>query len=352
MKKNIFVFLVAAPLFALLLISIQVYYSAVVWKYTGPETYFHIKPAETFGSINSRLANEGLISSARLFHRYSQYKGVMNKFKSGKYKIKSNSNLIDIFNSLINEKSLISFFTVPEGKNMFEIGRMLEDAQITTYIQFIALCKDPAFVKSLGIKGSTVEGYLYPNSYDFSPGIPAENVIRSMVKEFNKKTAQINFASSGMTKEEVITLASIVEKETGDKSERPMIAAVFLNRLNINMRLQSDPTTIYGMFETYNGNITRKDLLTPSNYNTYTLKALPVGPISNPGLLSIEAVLNPADHKYLYFVSANEGTHIFSETYAQHQEAVERWQKNAKNREGKSWRNKKVESPSMNAPAQ
>ncbi|MBC7430311.1 MAG: endolytic transglycosylase MltG [Bacteriovorax sp.] len=351
MKKNTLLFLFAAPFFAILLLGVRVYYSAVVWRYPGPETYFFIKPAETFGSINSRLTNEGIISSARLFHRYSQYTGVMNKFKSGRYRIKPNSNMMDIYNTFINEKSLAMFFTVPEGKNMFEIGHMLEDAHITTYIEFIALCKDPSFVKKLGISGSTVEGYLYPESYDFAPGLPAEHVIKSMVREFNKKTAQINFTSTGMTKEQIVTLASMVEKETGDKSERPMIAGVFLNRLKIHMRLQSDPPTIYGMFETYNGNIRRKDLMMKSDYNTYTVKALPVGPIANPGLLSIEAVLNPAAHKYLYFVSANEGTHIFSESYTKHQEAVDKWQKNAKNREGKSWRNKKADSPSTDAPA-
>lgn len=344
MKKTHILFLIGAPLFAILLVAIKVYYSAVMWKYQGPDAFFYIKPSESFASINSRLSKEKFINSPRLFHRYSQYTGVMTKFKSGKYKIKSGSNMLDVYNTFINEKSLAMFFTVPEGKNMYEIGHMLEDAGITSYMEFIALCKDPGFVKSLGIKGSTVEGYLYPESYDFGPGLSAEYVIKAMVREFKRKTADINFNATGMSKEQVVTLASMVEKETGDKSERPIIAGVFLNRLKLKMRLQSDPTTIYGMWERYKGNITRKDLLTPSDYNTYTIKAIPIGPIANPGLLSIQAVLNPAEHKYLYFVSKNEGTHIFSENYGGHQEAVTNWQKNAKNREGKSWRNKKEES--------
>jgi UPF0755 protein len=134
-------------------------------------------------------------------------------------------------------------------------------------------------------------------------------------------------------------LASIVEKETGDKKERAMVAGVFHNRLKIHMRLQSDPTTVYGIFERYTGNITKLDLQTPSDYNTYTLKALPKGPICNPGIEAIKAVLNPAVHKYLYFVSQNDGTHIFSEDYGAHTEAVKKWQLNSKNREGRSWRN-------------
>jgi UPF0755 protein len=159
-----------------------------------------------------------------------------------------------------------------------------------------------------------------------------------MVKQFNKKTALINLSSTTLNPRQVLILASMVEKETGDKKERPVIAGVFFNRLKQKMRLQSDPTTVYGIFETYNGNITRKDLLTPSEYNTYTIPALPIGPISNPGVESIKAVLNPAIHKYLFFVSQNDGTHIFSESYEKHSEAVNKWQKNAKNREGRSWR--------------
>ena len=345
MKKNHILFLIGAPLLAILLVAIKVYYSAYVWRYQGPDMYFYIKPSESFASINSRLGKEKIISSPRLFHRLSQWNGVMTKFKAGQYEIKTNSNLMDVYNTFINGKSLAMYFTVPEGKNIYEIGKMLEERAITNYTEFIELCKSPAFVKSLGINGVSVEGYLYPETYDFAPNLSAEHVIKTMVREFQKKTAQIDFSKQRLSKEDIVTLASMVEKETGDKTERPQIAGVFLNRLKIKMRLQSDPTTIYGMFENYNGNITRKDLLTPTDYNTYTVKALPKGPIANPGLASIMAVLNPAPHKYLYFVSQNDGRHIFSESYEQHQQAVVKWQKTAKNREGKSWRNKTEDVP-------
>jgi UPF0755 protein len=343
MKKTHLLFLIGSPLLAILLVVMKVYYSAYIWRYEGPEVYFTIKPSENFSSINSRLAKQGLITSPRLFHRYSQYTKVMTKFKSGTYRIRSQSNMMEVHNALLTGKSLANYFTVPEGKNMYEIARMLEQKEITTYDDFMSLAKDNDFVKSLGIKGKTVEGYLYPDTYDFAKNLRAEDVIKKMVKEFNKKTAEVNLEHPTLSKEEVIILASMVEKETGDPSERPLIAGVFFNRLNIKMRLQSDPTTIYGMYENYNGNITRKDLLTPTDYNTYTIKALPIGPIANPGLESIKAVLNPAQHRYLYFVSQNDGTHIFSENYGDHQEAVVKWQKTAKNREGKSWRDKKSE---------
>lgn len=341
MKKSHILFLVGAPLFAIILVAIRVYYSAAIWRYEGPNTDFVISPNEHFVSINTRLAREHFISSPRLFHRYSQYKGVLNKFRAGRYTIRSNSNLIDVFNILINEKNKNTLFTVPEGKNMYEIGRMLEEYSITNYDDFIALARDKKVLNELGIHADSIEGYLYPESYDFMPNLPAKTVITSMVKQFHKKIAPIDFSTSNLSPRQVLILASMVEKETGDKNERPIIAGVFYNRLKLKMRLQSDPTTIYGKFEDYDGNLNRKDLLTPSPYNTYTIPALPIGPIANPGIESIKAVLAPSAHKYLYFVSQNDGTHIFSESYSKHAEAVNKWQRNQKNREGKSWRDHK-----------
>jgi UPF0755 protein len=341
MKKTHFLFLAGAPLFALILVALRVYYSAVVWRYDGPNVDFIIAPSEHFASINTRLSKDHLVSSARLFHRYSQYKGVLNKFKTGHYIIKHNSNLLDVFNTLINEKGQVSFFTVPEGKNMFEIGKMLEENSITNYNDFINLARDKKFLEEIGIQNDSVEGYLYPESYDFGPNLPAKYVMKTMVKQFFKQIATIDLTTSTLTPNQILILASMVEKETGDKKERPMIAGVFFNRLKLKMRLQSDPTTIYGIYEKYKGNITRKDLLAPTPYNTYTIAALPIGPICSPGIEAFKAVLNPAIHPYLYFVSQNDGTHIFSESYEKHEAAVAKWQKNAKNREGRSWRDHK-----------
>lgn len=338
MKKNHILFLIGAPLFAIVLVALRLYYSAVVWRYEGPDTTFQIRPNENFASINGRLKEENFINSSRLFHRYCQYKNVMNKFRAGQYTIRHNSNLFDIYSILILEKMKTNLFTIPEGKNMYEIGKMLETSGITNYDDFIKLAKDKKFLADLKIDADSIEGYLYPESYDLTPNQPADVVIKNMVHQYHKKIDQLDLTKSQLSAKEILILASMVEKETGDKSERPMIAGVFFNRLKIKMRLQSDPTTIYGMFERYNGNITKKDLLTPSEYNTYTLPALPKGPICNPGLAAVEAVLNPAQHKYLYFVSQNDGTHIFSESYEKHQEAVRKWQQNAKNREGHSWR--------------
>jgi UPF0755 protein len=249
--------------------------------------------------------------------------------------------MIDIYNSLLNEASISDLFTVPEGKNMYEIAQMLHEKKIVNKDEFILLAKNESFLNSIGIKAETAEGYLFPETYQILPNTSAEAIIKMMVKEFDKNFKSLNLSDKNFTPYEVLTLASIVEKETGDKKERPMIAGVFLNRLKIKMRLQSDPTTIYGIWEKYKGNLTRNDLLTPTPYNTYTISAIPKGPISNPGLKAMEAVLNPASHKYLYFVSQNDGTHIFSENYEDHKTAVNNWQRNSKNRDGRSWRDHK-----------
>lgn len=338
MKKSLLILFVYAPLLSIALVCARIYYAAEVWRYEGANREFVIYPGENFSTINARLAKQELITSPRLFHRYGQFKGYINKLRTGRFLIKNNSNMMDVFNTLINEKNFVSLFTIPEGKNIYEIAQMLEDQEFTKAKDFIAAAKDKKLLAELGVSADSAEGYLYPESYDFTFEKNAKEIVKTMIKEFQKKIATLDFTTSKLTPREILILASIVEKETGNKKERRMVAGVFHNRLKINMRLQSDPTTIYGMFERYKGNITKQDLLTPSPYNTYTIAALPKGPISNPGIEAIKAVLNPEEHKYLYFVSQNDGTHIFSENYGAHTEAVKKWQVNARNREGKSWR--------------
>ena len=341
MNKNHYLFLVGAPLIAVVLVALRVYYLIFMWTYVGPDRTFDILPGDNFGKINSSLVQEGYVPSARIFHRYAQFKGVMNKFKTGRYLIKHNSTMIDVFNTLINEKSLSLGVTIPEGKNMYEIAQILEEKNYVKASEFLEVVKDQSFLKFEGIEAETAEGYLYPETYDIVPNMSAKAIAKMMIKQYHAKVDRLNWSHPQYSPYEILTLASIVEKETGDKNERPMIAGVFLNRLKIHMRLQSDPTTIYGMWENYKGNITKKDLLTPSPYNTYTVPGIPKGPISNPGIKSIEAVLNPAKHDYLFFVSMNDGTHVFTKNYEDHQKAVENWQRNAKNREGRSWRDHK-----------
>ncbi|MBN2126167.1 MAG: endolytic transglycosylase MltG, partial [Deltaproteobacteria bacterium] len=218
--------------------------------------------------------------------------------------------------------------TIPEGLTASQIGALLEEKGLADKGGFLDLIRDPRLIKDYGLRGDSLEGYLYPDTYHFARGIPVQRIIDTMVKRFHELVdpLQDRARQVGMELEEVISLASIVEKETGLARERPLIASVFLNRLKRGMRLESDPTVIYGLKD-FDGNLTREDLRHNTPYNTYTRRGLPPGPIANPGLDSIRAVLSPAETNYLYFVSKNDGSHHFSATLAEHNRAVVKYQK-------------------------
>jgi UPF0755 protein len=343
MKKSlslILLIILLPPLIASVFVSIHVYFM-LDDSYEGDAITFTIAPGEGFASINGRLDKAGLIPSARVFHYYSRYKSVLEKFKAGSYVLSPGANIPSIVDTFINGIPILNSVTIPEGKNMFEIGKLLESNKITTYEKFISAARSKELLAKYNIKAPSFEGYLFPDTYKFAPKTPAPIIIRTMLAVFDKKIKKFNFSKTKLTKHEVIILASIVEKETGAKFERPIISAVYLNRLKKRMRLQSDPTTIYGIYETFNGNLRRKHLLEKTAYNTYKLPALPLGPIANPSQAAIQAVLEPKTHKFIYFVSKNDGTHVFTETYKEHLRAVDYWQRNKRNRKGKSWRDLK-----------
>ncbi len=341
MIKKALIFIVLAPLLGLAAAAGVAYYHLAVWQYSGPEANFEIRPGESFASINGRLYRRKLISSAKLFHRYNQWHDQLTSFKTGLYHIKSGSTMLDIGRALLKGEMASIRVTLPEGKNLFEMAAIFEQKEVISSRQeFIELAKSPEFARRLGLDVDRLEGYLYPETYYFAPNTPARQVIKAMVGVFAKKSAQLDFSRAplGLDKRQVLILASIVEKETGASHERPIIAGVFVNRLKRGIRLQSDPTTIYGIFENFDGNLRRRHLREKTAYNTYRISGLPVGPISNPGLASLEAVLDPTQHDYLYFVSQNDGTHIFSKSYREHRQAVNRYQKDWRARRGKSWR--------------
>jgi len=341
MGKKLFLFFVMAPLLALSLAGGKIYYDLSVWTYSGPEIVFSISPGENFSKINGRLKNSNIISNPKVFHHYCKLRGYLTSFRTGSFKIPPRANMLKVIDILLKDPGITIRVTIPEGKNIFEIGKLLESRGVTPYKEFIKWTRNPKFMQELGIPAARVEGYLFPNTYNFSPKSSAKQVIRAMVKEFRKNYKEIVGTPSLLSDHEVVILASIVEKETGAAHERPTIAGVFHNRLKKPMRLQSDPTTIYGIYETYNGNLRKKHLQTKTPYNTYRINGLPKGPISNPGKESLKAVIQPTNHKFLYFVSKNDGTHIFSRTYKDHRKAVKKWQKTRANRRGRSWRNLK-----------
>lgn len=336
-KKAILFTLVLAPLLALLLIGTHVTF-ILNERYDGPDTNFTVHTGDTFGRVNQRLYNQGLISNTRLFHYYAKYKNALTRLRAGEFTIVRGSKMTDVLHILVNGTPNLKVVTIPEGKNMYEIAKLMEQAGICKEQDFLDAVQHPDFISQLELSAPSLEGYLYPETYSFAANTPARQVVKTMVDLFQKRTEELSFEHPFLNKHQVVILASLVEKETGAKFERPTIAGVFTNRLKKRMRLQSDPTTIYGMWHRYTGNIRKSDLQEHTPYNTYRIPALPLGPISNPSLEAIRAVLDPEDHEYLFFVSKNDGTHVFSKTYKDHRKAVEDYQKNANARKGKSWR--------------
>jgi UPF0755 protein len=340
MIKKFFIALLSAPLLSGIFLSIHLSF-LYREQTTSPVSSFSILSGDTFKDVNNRLVSQNIIQYPRLFHWLARFKGTTEKLRIGEYALPEKISMLELHELLFFGKPTLKKITIPEGKNIFEVAKILADAGFGEVEENIALARNDEFAQSLGLNARTLEGYLYPETYKFNPGQKVREIYINMVSLFNQKAKTELAGHPFLNEHEVVILASIVEKETGAKHERPLIASVFTNRLKKKMRLQSDPTTIYGIWERYEGNIRKQDLLEETPYNTYKIPSLPIGPIANPSLEAIKAVKQPASSPYLYFVSKNDGTHIFSETYAKHNEAVREWQMNRKNRSGKSWRNLK-----------
>jgi UPF0755 protein len=223
---------------------------------------------------------------------------------------------------------------VPEGFTASQIAERLEEQGLVEASAFLAVARDPAFAKELSLPADGLEGYLYPETYRLPRGQSPRQVARVMVDQFLSVWEEIEprARERKLSMHEVVTLASIVEKETGAAEERPLIASVFANRLRRRMRLESDPTVIYGIPD-FDGNLRRRDLENGDNpYNTYRIPALPPGPIASPGREALVAVVEPAESDYLYFVSRNDGSHVFSRSYTEHVNAVNRYQRRRSSR--------------------
>jgi UPF0755 protein len=303
---------------------------------------FDVNPGDSIGKIANRLEEAQIIKSARVLRYYSKIGNKAQKVRVGEYEISKAMSTHDILEVFVSGKSISYAVTIQEGINLFEIADILAARGFVNKEEFIKLCTDPVFVETLlGERLPSLEGYLFPETYNFTKFTGTRQVIKAMVDLFLKVAAEVIPSHPGWTRHQVVTLASVIEKETGAPFERPQISSVFHNRLKKGMRLQSDPTIIYGiLIETgeFLKNIRKRHLTEPTKYNTYTVNGLPFGPIANPGRESLKAVLNPDQTDYLYFVSRNDGTHYFSKTYQEHNEAVRRFQMDASQRQGKSWR--------------
>lgn len=307
-----------------------------VWCYldTPPAGDGAIKSIEipsgtSFAQVASILEREGIIAGSERFRWLAWLKGIEKEIKAGDYTFNTAMRPSVVLQMLLEGRYKTITVTIPEGFTVAQIAQLLEEKGLGDRENFLHYASDPLFVGSLGITGDSLEGFLFPDTYNMRKGMAEELILREMVGRFNEVFNDEYTQRSrdlGLSREEVVTLASIIEKETSDTSERYLIAAVFHNRLKRGMLLQSDPTVIYGL-QDFNGNLTKDDLKTSSPYNTYLMKGLPPRPIANPGEESIKAALYPSPEKYLYFVSKNNGTHHFSTTLGEHNRAVDRYQK-------------------------
>ncbi len=298
------------------------------FKSTSHEKVFTIHPGQSLNAISKNLETEQFISNQTYFKFFTKLQKSAKKLQAGEYLLSASKSPEQILEILVKGKVKLYKITLPEGLNLKQIAALVEKANLCSKTRFETLCHDRPFIISLGMASTSLEGYLFPDTYFFPKQTSCETIIAAMIQHFKTTFIdewRIRAKKLGFSIHEIVTLASIIEKETGDASERPLISSVFHNRLKKNMRLESDPTVIYGI-KNFDGNIKRKHLKMVTPYNTYQIKGLPTGPIANPGALSLQAALYPAQTEYLFFVSKKDTTHKFSKTIKAHNLAVKKYQ--------------------------
>ena len=280
----------------------------------------------TLRALASGLEARGILSSARLFTFYARLKGGDARVKAGTYQFDDGMRPDEILDKMLTGDVYQRLFALPVGYSSFQAAEMLEKRGFFGKDSFLQACRDPKLLAELGINAASAEGYLFPGSYNILPGKTDREVVREMIqRQLQVLDAEPGLKGKGASsRAKVLTLASMVEKEAVLPAEMPMIAAVFENRLKKGMRLQSDPTALYGV-RAFAGKVSRDDILKATPYNTYLISGLPPGPIGNPGKQAIDAVLNHPALPYLYFVARGDGSHQFSNDLTSHNQAVRKY---------------------------
>ena len=300
----------------------------------GPEQFleFEVKKGEGLIAIANNLEKAGVLTQPKLFVMYAKYKKVDTKVKAGTYGIGLPVSPSNLLNELVKGQVRLTQFTVIDGYNKWQVAEVLEKAFPSVKKQdWLKHMENPALLEGLPGNPKNLEGFLYPETYKIRSGATPKEILQVMVKQFKSKFSP-DFLDMGaklnLKPYEIVVLASIIEKETSVPDERFKVSSVFHNRLKKKMKLQTDPTTIYGMWERYDGNIRKKDLLEKTPYNTYVIKGLPPGPIASPSKLSLEAAVKPDNTRYLYFVAygPSKPGHYFSKSLKEHNQAVYRYQ--------------------------
>lgn len=287
-----------------------------------------VSAGESLRAVSRRLQAAGVVRSGWLLSLWAQTHHLDRQVRSGDYRFAGALTPLEVLDMLRSPMAALHRVTVPEGATVEQVAAIFAAQGFGGADAFLCAAHDPNLLADLDLPPTGAEGYLFPDTYALEWTATPADIIRRMVTRFHVATAALEPLPlpSDFSRHDWVTLASIVEKETGVESERPLVAAVFLNRLRLHWPLQSDPTVIYGL-DAFDGNLTRAELHQPTRYNTYTNPGLPPGPICNPGLAALTAVLRPADSNYLYFVARGDGTHQFSNTLADHNRAVQQYQR-------------------------
>jgi len=299
----------------------------------GREVIVTIPKGVSLSQVGSILQEHGVVTSKLVFKLVAFIRGEQRGIKAGDYALKTGSDAGEVLDQLISGKTVMFSFTIPEGYNLFQVADLFQQMGVMPRNEFLRLAEDRVFLKELKVDSNSLEGYLFPDTYFFRPTEKGDGklIVRKMVQRFYEvydKHVKALAEENKWSPRAVVTMASLIEKEA-KPSEHALVSAVFHNRLRKNIKLQSDPTVIYGI-KAMGSKITREDLNRKHPYNTYQIQGLPPGPIANPGKESLIAAVKPAEVDYLYFVAKNDGTHYFSDNLAEHNREVDRYQRSTR----------------------
>lgn len=299
--------------------------------YNSPEQYVVVRQGASSVEIGRTLAAAHVVRDPRSFRVALWWTGNGRNLKAGEYRFDRAMTPLDVIDVIARGDVYTQKITFPEGLNVEEMSKLYESHGFGRARDFLDASREVAHIADLDAAAMDLEGYLFPETYALPRNGGAARLVTLMVDRFRSVYTQqlrTQAAADGMTTRQVVTLASLVEKETAKAEERPLVAAVFRNRMKIGMPMQADPTIVYALEKAhrYDGNIRKADLSMPSPYNTYKYPGLPPGPIASPGKASLEAAVSPANVSYLYFVSRNDGSHVFASTLAEHDNNVRKFQ--------------------------
>ncbi len=329
-KIDIYILLACVALVLIVALGVLIHYSSTPINPDGNKNavvLVDIPTGSGFYKITEILNKAGLIKSRYLFYCLALTRQATRSIRAGEYEFSDSMTPGAVLGKLLRGEVKLYKTIIPEDLTIREIAERLMKDRLIDEKTFFALAVDLDFLNTLGIKAKSIEGYLFPNTYYFDRSMSTRTIMKIMHSEFCKRVTpdMVKRAQElGFDINQFVTFASIVGKESGNQPEKPMISAVFHNRLRKKMPLQSDPTAVYDL-ENFSGKVMRSHLKRNSPYNTYIIRGLPPGPIANPGIDSLKATLNPASVNYLYFVSQKDGTHYFSSSLEMHNQAINRY---------------------------